>query len=525
MNIKKIMTNWKVIMLFIFILLSVVAIHPSFNNKGVAIRTVAVNSSASLAGIESPKPTAPPMSREVITAINNMPIENIEDYYGILTTLKPNVTIQMKTNKGLYKLIVKSDILHPNQADIGLSVYDAPKTNIRKGLDLQGGTRVLLSPEEEISDEDMETLLANMNQRLNVYGLTDVITRQTKDLQGNKFILIEVAGANEEEVKDLLSKQGKFEAKIGNETVFKGGDDITYVCRSADCSGLDPRQACGMVSDTQWACTFQFAITLSKEAAKRQAEITDELQIVEEYLSKDLGLYLDDQLVDSLKIGSDLKGRAVTDIAISGPGLGTTQQQAAFEALKNMKSMQTVLITGSLPVKLNVVKTDMISPILGKEFVKDTLMMGVFAILAVTLVIYIKYRKAQLVIPIIFTAVSEVVILLGVAGLIGWNIDIAAIAGILVAVGTGVDDQIIITDETLRKEYRDAYSWKQRMKRAFFIIFAAYFTTIVAMAPLLFAGAGLLKGFALTTIIGVTVGVFVTRPAYAAVVEELLKEE
>jgi len=43
-----------------------------------------------------------------------------------------------------------------------------------------------------------------------------------------------------------------------------------------------------------------------------------------------------------------------------------------------------------------------------------------------------------------------------------------------------------------------------------------------AMGPLLFAGAGLLKGFALTTMAGLTFGVFITRPAFAAMVRILL---
>jgi preprotein translocase subunit SecD len=46
----------------------------------------------------------------------------------------------------------------------------------------------------------------------------------------------------------------------------------------------------------------------------------------------------------------------------------------------------------------------------------------------------------------------------------------------------------------------------------------------VAMIPLMSAGAGLLKGFAITTLIGITIGVFITRPAYANVIEILLKE-
>ena len=53
---------------------------------------------------------------------------------------------------------------------------------------------------------------------------------------------------------------------------------------------------------------------------------------------------------------------------------------------------------------------------------------------------------------------------------------------------------------------------------------AAYFTTSVAILPLYFTGAGLLKLFALTTFVGITFGVFITRRAYAAVIEILLKD-
>ena len=62
------------------------------------------------------------------------------------------------------------------------------------------------------------------------------------------------------------------------------------------------------------------------------------------------------------------------------------------------------------------------------------------------------------------------------------------------------------------------------MKKAFFIIFVAYATTVAAMVPLWNAGAGLIRGFALTTIAGVTIGVFLTRPAFAAIVEKMFKE-
>ena len=113
--------------------------------------------------------------------------------------------------------------------------------------------------------------------------------------------------------------------------------------------------------------------------------------------------------------------------------------------------------------------------------------------------------------------------MLGIAALIGWNIDLAAVAGIIIAVGTGVDHQIIITDETLRGR-GIVYNWKERIKNAFYIIMASYFTVVVALIPLIFAGAGLLKGFAITTILGASIGVFISRPVFARVIEILLRE-
>ena len=577
-KIKKLITNWRVILLAVFIVLSVITIHPTYST-GVAIRSVVINSSASIAGIPQPQPNIQPVYRERVISINNRQIDDVESYYTFISTLAPNRTIQIKTTKGIYKLTTKEyfETIHLNETeertitetleknvtingttqiinetvtnkikvpktiqvskgteDIGLRVYDAPKTNIRKGLDLQGGTRVLLQPETKLNQFDISVLIDNMKERLNVYGLSDIVIRDANDLPpplgtGNQYIVVEIAGATEEEIRDLLARQGKFEAKIGNFTVFRGGNDIVYVARSANEAGIDPVAGCSP-SGSQWFCSFRFSITLSQDAAQRQADATSDLTIAydpvsgkSDYLSEKLGLFWDDKKVDELTSGADLKGQAVTQIQISGSGVGANQQEAIFNSLQNMKRLQTILITGSLPVKLNIVKTDAISPVLGEGFVKNAVLMSLLAIVAVAIVVGIRYWKLMIAIPILITMLSEVIILLGVAAFIGWNIDLAAIAGILVAIGTGVDDQIVITDETLKGETATVYNWKEKVKRAFLIIMLAYLTVVVAMIPLIVAGAGLLKGFAITPIIGVTIGVFVTRPAYSAFVEVMLK--
>ncbi len=577
-KLKQLLKSVRIIILAVFVVLSIVAIHPEMGAEGAAIRSVIRNSSASLGGIESPPPTAPPMSREVILAVNNEPVRSVQDYEELVADLKPNRTVQIKTTKGFYQLqtipIVEVTYLdewynetreevftlnktfkHKNGTKVvrevnesrnvtvpvqktlsevvgteglGLSVYEAPTTNIRKGLDLQGGTRVLLQPETKLSSEDMDVVLSNLKERLNVFGLSDVLVREASDLEGAQYVLIEIAGANQEEVRDLIARQGKFEAKVGNGTAFKGGNDITYVCRSADCSGIDPQRGCAQAAANQWSCSFRFSISLSPKAARAHANLTKDLEVIiddsgNEYLSEKIYLYLDDVLVDELNIGSDLKGKVATDISISGSGAGVTRQDATFDALNNMKRLQTILVTGSLPVKMIVQKTDAVSPVLGEDFVKNAFIMAIAALLAVSLVVFIRYRKASVAVPMLFTMVSEVTIIFGVASLIQWNIDMAAIAGIIVAVGTGVDDQIVIADETLRGESQK-FGWKERIKRAFFVIMVAYFTGIAAMVPLLFAGAGLLKGFALTTILGISIGVFITRPAFAAMIEVFIKK-
>ncbi len=574
-KLKRMIKDTRVIIFIVALILGLFMLHPAPFSKGVMIRSVARNSSAQLAGIEGPPPNAPPTSKEVITQMNSFPINDINDYYNFLGTLSPNITILVKTNERTYRVelgdltreeelneTVKKTIVVQETVEeevdgelvnttknvtqiievpktrtvpitaeeaLGLRVENAPKSNIRLGLDLQGGTRVLLQPDEKMSQETMATLLDNMKERLNVYGLSDVVVRTAGDLSGNQYILVEIAGVNEDEVKNLLAKQGKFEAKIGNESVFRGGNDITYVCRTTECSGIDPQRGCGQTSGG-WGCSFFFQITLSPGAAQRQANATKDLEVFKDergggYLSEDLRLILDDQEVSSLRIAEGLKGSASMEISISGGGSGPTRDGAITDALANMKRLQTYLLTGSLPVKLTIVKTDSISPALGKAFLKNTLVMAFFAILAVAAIILLRYRKPILVIPILIVNWAEIYLLLAVASLIGWNLDVASIAGIIIAIGTGVNDQIVITDETLRGGGAvERYDWKDRMKKAFFIVFAAYFTTVGSMIPLMFAGAGLLKGFAITTILGITIGVMITRPAYANIIEIILEE-
>ncbi|OQA66436.1 MAG: Protein-export membrane protein SecD [Candidatus Diapherotrites archaeon ADurb.Bin253] len=76
-------------------------------------------------------------------------------------------------------------------------------------------------------------------------------------------------------------------------------------------------------------------------------------------------------------------------------------------------------------------------------------------------------------------------------------------------------------DEARRKTSDS--SIKSRIKNAFEIIMGAYLTLVAAMIPLYIVGGGLLKGFASTTIIGLTIGILVTRPAFGEMLKRMEK--
>ncbi len=202
-----------------------------------------------------------------------------------------------------------------------------------------------------------------------------------------------------------------------------------------------------------------------------------------------------------------------------------TGHAADYEkANEEMNRVVILLKSGKLPVSVSIASVSTISPVFGTEFVRYSLFAGLLAVLSVGAFITARYRKLVIAFPIMATMLMEVIMILGMAALIGWQLDLAAIAGVIAAVGTGVDHQILITDEVLRGEEDEEVQRSRlgKIKKAFSIIMRSATTTIVALIPLFMIGLGALKGFALTSILGILIGVFITRPTYAAIIKELV---
>ncbi|MGV8142500.1 MAG: PDZ domain-containing protein [Candidatus Pacearchaeota archaeon] len=499
--------TWKIWVLIISLVFALLMVHPRFDS-GVVISSIDLGSPAHVEGL---------VQGDIIKEVNGQIIETVKDYNSaveglFLTNERERIAIRTKDNEFIF--LANS---------LNISVADLPKTNIKTGLDLSGGARAIVKAQDiDLTQEQLQDLVDITSQRLNAFGLRDIIVRPVSDLGGNRYLLVEVAGATPDNLRSLISEQGKFEAKIGNKTAFTGGDkDITHVFRNdaTQSAVYLPEQS----SSGGYVSRFSFAITLSPEAAQRHADITKGLSIDPasggQYLSENLTLLLDGEVVDELRISTGLRGQVTSQISIQGSGVGTTPEAALADARASMHKLQTVLITGSLPYKLEIIKIDTISPALGQEFTKSLILLGISVFIIVSLIIFIRYRKLNLSFAVILTMFSEAFITIGIAALLGWNLDAPGIAGIIAGIGTGVGDQILLLDAS-RKDEKEG-SLREKVKLAFFIIVGSFATNVASMMPLFWTGAGMLKGFALTTILGVSVGILITRPAFADIIKNI----
>jgi preprotein translocase subunit SecD len=369
---------------------------------------------------------------------------------------------------------------------------------IQQGLDLKGGSTIQIQLEKPVDTATMNTVTAVLDKRLNIFGVKDVKVYSS----GNQNVIVEIAGVQPDDVAKIVGSNGKFEAKINNKTALVGSD-ITQVKTY-------------QVTGNEWQVPF----TVSLEGANRFA------QIAEGQAGTPVDMYLDDQLITSPELSAELaNGQASTDVQITGA------ESTKEEAQKEAKSIHVLLQSGALPVKVKIVGVSSVSAELGDQFINGALIAGILALVVIAAIIIIRYRTPLLVIPIMLTSIAELILIMGTAAVIHWNIDLAAIAGILAAIGTGVDDQIIITDEVLKgfQEKKRISGVRNQIKKAFFIIFAAAGTLIAAMLPLAYigfsrgaTGIGVLSGFAFTTILGVLIGIFITRPVYAKFIELML---
>ncbi len=206
---------------------------------------------------------------------------------------------------------------------------------------------------------------------------------------------------------------------------------------------------------------------------------------------------------------------------VTGSVQATTATAKALEAQNRVKEIESILKGGSLPVQISLGSRTSLPASLGAESLRLSVIAIVLSLLVIAILIGLRYRDIAATLPIVLISLAEFIILVSILG--SFTIDLAAMAGILAAIGVGVDAQIVITDELLKKD--DEHKTSEKIDLAFGIIKTNAIVAIFSMVPLLFSGLVEVIGFAISTILGALLGYLLTRPAYAALVEKVLDAE
>ncbi len=382
---------------------------------------------------------------------------------------------------------------------------------------------------EGLTPATVEETKKVLDSKLNRLGLQDIKVR----VVDNKFILIDLAGMDVATAQDIIGKPGKFEIRIqtdNNQTIHVlYGDAVESV-------EIPKGERNG-----GWGVPF----TLSEEGAAVFQKAAIDAGAVKNPDAHPISMYLDKDEIFSAPLAAELAGSLEKVPVRSLEARVGTGDAGSLKA----KELYIHLREGALPVNVVIVGSGQVPAALGRQFKVQMVIAGLIALLAVAAVVFYRYREKRIVLPMIATSLSEVVMLLGIWSVAG-QLDLASLAGIIMVIGTGVDQLVIITDEVIRggeaataasdrtiKERAEEAAEKAgvgkavttsskvylgRLSRAFTIILGAAATTAAAMLPLLGMGFGALTGFALIIIVGVILGTLIARPAYGRIIGHIL---
>ncbi len=427
-------------------------------------------------------------------------------------------------------------------ADVQLNVAVAPiryeiRTNVtRESLNaLLAPVGGKVPPGEDafvmgVSRETVDETKKVLDSKLNRLGLQDIKVR----VVDNKYILIDLAGMDVAAAQEVVGKPGKFEIRIQTEN-----NQSMHVLYGDAVETVDIPQG---ERNGGWGVPFvlseEGAMTFQKAAIDSGATKRPEDHYISMYLDKDeiFSAPLAPELASSLQKAPSRSMQAT----VGGGDAGSAKAKELYIHLRE----------GALPVNVEVVGSGQVSAALGRQFKLQMIIAGLIALFAVAAMIFYRYRERRIVLPMVTTSFFEVVMMLGVWAMAGWQLDLASLAGIIMVIGTGVDQLVIITDElmkggeaavsTVERSIKERAAeaaekagvgnvvatsnkvYLARLSKAFIIIIGAAATTVVAMLPLLVMGFGSLTGFALIIILGVILGTFIARPAYGRIIGHIL---
>ncbi len=184
--------------------------------------------------------------------------------------------------------------------------------------------------------------------------------------------------------------------------------------------------------------------------------------------------------------------------------------------IEEAQDLANILKAGTLPAPTTIVEDVVIGPSLGKQAQAQGII-SILAGLGIVIIFMAAYYSGGGLVAIL-ALFFNVFFILGILAQLSASLTLPGIAGIVLTIGMSIDANVLIF-ERIKEELRNGASLKVAInsgyKKAYWSIFDANATTLLAALILYNFGQGPVKGFAITLIIGIICSffsaVFITR--------------
>ena len=406
---------------------------------------------------------------------------------------------------------------------------------VHQGLDLQGGLQVLLEadvPEgTEIDSEAIDTAKVIVENRVNGLGVTEPLVQK----RGERRIIVELPGIEDPELAvATIQETGLLEFIDAGYTFLAPGTEVETDYLGGDEEGTPaeaPAEATPVETPTveetpaeeetpvyhtviAGAGLKDAGATIIQDAGSTLPVVAFELKseassTFAQHTASHRGQYLC-IVLDKTIVSCPVIEDAIPD----GKGIIRGRFTPA-----EAQSLAVKLRYGALPVPLRIETTRTVGPTLGQDSVRKSITAGAIGLSVVFLFMLVYYRfpgfLADLALAI-YALLNFAIYKFGLPPLFDYvTLTLPGIAGFLLSTGMAVDANILIF-ERMKEELRDGRSLGAAIEagfnRAWTSIRDSNISTILTCAILFYFGstfgASMVKGFALTLIIGVMTSMF-----------------
>ena len=392
----------------------------------------------------------------------------------------------------------------------------APKLRLNLGLDLQGGSHLVLeaqdSPAGPATPEAVDAALRVIQNRIDQLGVVE----PTLERQGSRRIIVELPGIQDpQRAIDLIGKTALLEfVDTGTNPLPEharwsaDGKTVTLPTPNSPAVPLEKKVILtgADLADAQAG----FDQTTGQPIVNFQFKGPG-ARTFEEFTAKHIGQYL------TIVLDNEVISSPVIRTTITG---GRGQISGGFHDLTDARTLAVLLRGGALPVPVEVVENRTIGPLLGRDSIERSLRAGWIASAMVVLFMAMFYGFPGILADV--ALVLYVLLVLGVLVALKATLTLPGIAGIILSIGMAVDANVIIY-EKVKEELRTGKTlWaalQSGWNRAFVTIVDSNVTTLLAALVLFVLGSGPIRGFAVTLSIGVLASMYTAITVTRALID------